>query len=111
MYPCPQSTTFLPTLPNPRINTAGPICAVLGISLDEFYGIRERYTTTEETLLAEKDGLEKDLSSKRQLIAMMEKGVKTRNCIIAALLVLLFLSTAYGLYLDFNDIQVGFWRG
>ena len=96
---------------SPSINTAGPICAVLGISLDEFYGIRERYTTTEETLLAEKDGLEKDLSSKRQLIAMMEKGVKTRNCIIAALLVLLFLSTAYGLYLDFNDIQVGFWRG
>ena len=95
----------------PSINTVGPICAVLGISLDEFYGIGDRYTTTEETLLAEKDGLEKNLSSKRQLITMMEKGVKTRNRIIAALLVLLFLAIAYGLHLDFNCVQIGFWRG
>lgn len=96
---------------SPSINTAGPICAVLGISLDAFFGIGDHYTTTEETLLAEKDGLEKNLSSNRQLITMMEQGVKTRNRIIAALLVLLFLSTAYALYLDFDNIQVGFWRG
>ena len=96
---------------SPSINTAGPICAVLGISIDEFYGIGDHYTATEETLLAEKDGLEKNLSSNRQLITMMEKGVKTRNRIIAALLVLLFLSTAYAVYLDFNCIQIGFWRG
>lgn len=95
----------------PAINTVGPICAVLGISIDEFYGIGDHYTTTEETLLAEKAGLEKNLSSKRQLITMMEKGVKTRNRIIAALLVLLFFATAYGVYLDFNCILVGFWRG
>lgn len=95
----------------PAINTVGPICAVLGISLDEFFGIGDHYTTTEEILQAEKVGLEKNLSSKRQLITMMEQGVKTRNRIIAALLVLLFLAIAYGLYLDFNDSLVGFWRG
>lgn len=95
----------------PSINTAGPICAVLGISLDAFYGIGTHYTANEETLHAENVGLEKHLSSKRQIITMMEKGVKTRNRIIAALLVLLFLATAYGLYLDFNCIQIGFWRG
>ncbi len=95
----------------PSINTVGPICAVLGISLDAFYGIGTHYTANEETLHAENVGLEKHLSSKRQIITMMEKGVKTRNRIIAALLVLLFLATAYGLYLDFNCIQIGFWRG
>lgn len=95
----------------PSINTVGPICAVLGISLDAFYGIGTHYTANEETLRAENVGLEKHLSSKRQIITMMEKGVKTRNRIIAALLVLLFLATAYGLYLDFNCIQIGFWRG
>lgn len=95
----------------PSINTVGPICAVLGISLDAFYGIGTHYTANEETLHAENVGLEKHLSSKRQIITMMEKGVKTRNRIIAALLVLLFFATAYGLYLDFNCIQIGFWRG
>ena len=96
---------------SPSINTVGPICAVLGISLDAFYGIGTHYTANEETLHAENVGLEKHLSSKRQIITMMEKGVKNRNRIIAALLVLLFLATAYGLYLDFNCIQIGFWRG
>lgn len=96
---------------SPSINTVGPICAVLGISLDAFYGIGTHYTANEETLHAENVGLEKHLSSKRQIITMMEQGVKTRNRIIAALLVLLFFATAYGLYLDFNCIQIGFWRG
>lgn len=102
---------FSNTSKAPSINTVGPICAVLGISLDAFYGIGTHYTATEETLHAENVGLEKHLSSKRQIITMMEQGVKTRNRIIAALLVLLFLATVYGLYLDFNCIQIGFWRG
>lgn len=96
---------------SPSINTVGPICAVLGISLDAFYGIGTHYTANEETLHAENVGLEKHLSSKRQIITMMAQGVKTRNRVIAALLVLLFLSMTYALYLDFNCIQIGFWRG
>lgn len=96
---------------SPSINTVGPICAVLGISLDAFFGIGTHYTANEETLHAENVGLEKHLSSKRQIITMMEQGVKTRNRIIAALLVLLFLSITYALYLDTNCIQIGFWRG
>lgn len=95
----------------PSINTAGPICAVLGISIDEFFGIGNHYTATEETLQAEKDGLEKRLSNKREIITMIKQGVKTRNRIIAALIVLLFLAILYGLYLDFSCVQVGFWRG
>lgn len=96
---------------SPSINTAGPICAVLGISLDEFFCIGNHYTATEETLQAEKVGLEKRLSNKREIITMIKQGVKTRNRIIAALIVLLFLAILYGLYLDFNCVQVGFWRG
>lgn len=94
----------------PSINTAGPICAVLGISIDEFFDIGDHYTTTEETLQAEKVGLEKRLSNKRQIITMMEQGVRIRNRIIAALLVLLCLVAMYALYLDFHCVQIGFWR-
>lgn len=96
---------------SPSINTAGPICAVLGISIDDFFGIGNHYTATEETLQAEKVGLEKRLSNKREIITMIKQGVKTRNRIIAALIVLLFLAILYGLYLDFSCVQVGFWRG
>lgn len=96
---------------SPSINTAGPICAVLGISIDEFFGIGNHYTATEETLQAEKVSLEKRLSNKREIITMIKQGVKTRNRIIAALIVLLFLAILYGLYLDFSCAQVGFWRG
>lgn len=94
----------------PSINTAGPICAVLGISIDEFFDIGDHYTDTEETLQAEKVGLEKRLSNKRQIITMMEQGVRIRNRIIAALLVLLCLVAMYALYLDFHCVQIGFWR-
>ena len=94
----------------PSINTAGPICAVLGISIDEFFDIGDHYTATEETLQAEKVGLEKRLSNKRQIITMMEQGVRIRNRIIAALLVLLCLVAMYALYLDFHCVQIGFWR-
>lgn len=94
----------------PSINTAGPICAVLGISIDEFFDIGDHYTATEETLQTEKVGLEKRLSNKRQIITMMEQGVRIRNRIIAALLVLLCLVAMYALYLDFHCVQIGFWR-
>ena len=94
----------------PSINTAGPICAVLGISIDEFFDIGDHYTATEETLQDEKVGLEKRLSNKRQIITMMEQGVRIRNRIIAALLVLLCLVAMYALYLDFHCVQIGFWR-
>ena len=34
----------------PSINTAGPICAVLGISIDEFFGITDKLTMKSSAL-------------------------------------------------------------
>lgn len=102
----------------PSINTAGPICAVLGISIDEFFNITDKLTMSEEvlsakndTLRAHKKELEKHLVDNDKTMKIMMDGVHTRNRIIAALLVLLFLAILYGLYLDFNCVQIGFWRG
>ena len=44
-------------------------------------------------------------------LKIMMDGVRTRNRIIAALIVLLFLVAMYALYLDFHCVQIGFWRG
>nr|DAE38157.1 MAG TPA: helix-turn-helix domain protein [Caudoviricetes sp.] len=102
----------------PSINTAGPICATLGISIDEFFGITDKLTMSEEvlsakndTLRAHKKELEKHLVDNGKTMKIMMDGVRTRNRIIAALLVLLCLVAMYALYLDFHCVQIGFWRG
>ena len=102
----------------PSINTAGPICKVLGVSLDEYFEITDRLTMSEEvlsakndTLRAHKKELEKHLVDNGKTMKIMMDGVRTRNRIIAALLVLLCLVALYALYLDFNCVQIGFWRG
>ena len=102
----------------PAITTAGPICKALGVSLDEYFGITDKLTMSEEvlsakndTLRAHKKELEKHLVDNDKTMKIMMYGVRTRNRIIAALLVLLFLAILYGLYLDFHCVRLGFWRG
>lgn len=101
----------------PSINTAGPICEFLGVSLDEYYGITDKLTMSEEvlsakndTLRAHKKELEKHLVDNGKTMKIMMDGVRTRNRIIAALLALLCLVAMYALYLDFHCVQIGFWR-
>lgn len=102
----------------PSIQTAAPICKVLGVSIDEYFGITDKLTMSEEvlsakndTLRAHKKELEKHLVDNGKTMKIMMDGVRTRNRIIAALLVLLCLVAMYALYLDFNCVQIGFWRG
>lgn len=101
----------------PSILTAAPICKFLGVSIDEYFGITDKLTMSEEvlsakndTLRAHKKELEKHLVDNDKTMKIMMDGVRTRNRIIAALLVLLFMAILYGLYLDFNCVQIGFWR-
>ena len=58
-----------------------------------------------------KKELEKHLVDNGKTMKIMMDGVRTRNRIIAALIVLLFLVAMYALYLDFHCVQIGFWRG
>lgn len=102
----------------PSITTAGPICKVLGVSIDEYFEITDKLTMSEEilsarndTLRAHKKELEKHLVDNGKTMKIMMDGVHTRNRIIAVLLVLLCLTIVYAIYLDFHCIQFGFWRG
>ena len=102
----------------PSIQTAAPICKVLGVSIDEYFEITDKLTMSEEvlsakndTLRAHKKELEKHLVDNGKTMKIMMDGVRTRNRIIAALLVLLCLVALYALYLDFHCVQIGFWRG
>lgn len=102
---------FTADIKSPSLFTAAPICAVLGISLDAFFHIGDHLTANEETLNAEKEGLERYLSSKDETISILYCGIKTRNRIIAALLGIIIIVTAYAIYLDMNALNIGFWRG
>ncbi len=102
---------FTADIKSPSLFTAAPICAVLGISLDAFFHIGTHLTANEETLNAEKEGLERHLSSKDETINILYRGIKTRNRIIAALLGIIIIVTAYAIYLDMNALNIGFWRG
>lgn len=117
----PSSTVnnfFTHTSKAPYISTVGPICAALGVSLDEFFGITDHLTTSEETLQAEKDGLEHRLENKRHTIGLMETelnnlrhSVKLYRWIILGLSLLIVGLFVWCVWVDIRCANYGFWRG
>lgn len=81
----------------PNLETAGPICRVLGISLDSYFGIEapERELAGNEQTL-----LEKDLAHEREKTALLETIIRQKNrvvylmfgmCGVLSLLLILYL--------------------
>lgn len=96
---------------SPSIYTAGPICKVLGISLDEYFVITDRLTPTEETLTAHRDELEHHVDSQDHAIARLEKSVIFGRHIILGLLAVVAILIIWCVYLDMSCYDIGFWRG
>ena len=66
---------------------------------------------------AEKVGLEKRLSNKRETIDVqnhtinvMEKGLRIRNCVILVMGVAIVLLLCWCVYVDMHALNIGFWR-
>lgn len=95
----------------PSIYTVAPICKVLGISLDEVFGIAEHLTPTEETLQARNDELERHVDAKADTIEIMRRGVRIRNGVVAIMFLIIVFLTVWCVYIDFHCIDYGFWRG
>ena len=96
---------------SPSVYTVAAICKVLGISLDEAFGISEHLTPTEETLQARNDELERHVDAKADTIEIMRRGVRIRNGVIAILFLIAVFLAAWCVYIDFHCIDYGFWRG
>ena len=96
---------------SPSVYTVAAICKVLGISLDEVFGISEHLTPTEETLQARNDELERHVDAKADTIEIMRRGVRIRNGVVAIMFVIIVLLTVWCVYIDFHCIDYGFWRG
>ncbi len=95
----------------PSVYTVAAICKVLGISLDEEFGISEHLTPTEETLQARNDELERHVDAKADTIEIMRRGVRIRNGVIAIMFVIIAMLAVWCVYIDFHCIDYGFWRG
>lgn len=83
---------------SPSIDTVGPICKVLDVSLDRYFGIEtpERELSEHEQAL-----LEKDLSYERQKIKMLEESNRQKTRMIYLLFALCAaLSLLLGIYLS-----------
>lgn len=96
---------------SPSVYTVAAICRVLGISLDEVFGITEHLTPTEETLQARNDELERHVDAKADTIEIMRRGVRIRNGVIAIMFLIIVFLTVWCVYIDFHCIDYGFWRG
>ena len=96
---------------SPALYTTAPICAALGVSLDEFFGISDKMAANEETLQAERDGLEHRLENKREAIAMLKKGLKMRDRTILTMSVVLIGLLVWCVWVNIHCANYGFWRG
>lgn len=96
---------------SPSVYTVAAICKVLGISLDEAFGISEHLTPTEETLQARNDELERHVDAKADTIEIMRRGVRIRNGVIAIMFLIIVFLAVWCVYIDFHCIDYGFWRG
>ena len=96
---------------SPSVYTVAAICRVLGISLDEVFGITEHLTPTEETLQARNDELERHVDAKADTIEIMRRGVRIRNGVILILFIAVLLLAAWCVYIDLHCTDYGLWRG
>lgn len=95
---------------SPSVYTVGPICAVLGVSLDRIFEIVPDEPGDELTP-SERELMERQLKVEREKQALLERSVKTLRRIVFGLIVAVVLIAMYAVTLDICTSTVGFFRG
>lgn len=81
----------------PSIYTAGPICRVLGVSIDAFFHIRPTPDPS----------LEAQLTHEQELHLICARAIRHKNYLIFGLMILLALALAYGITIDTLNPNIG----
>ena len=114
---------FRATTHSPTLETLGPICAYLGISIDQFLGMEPTEDspppeTIEEIVNREMDvyrqeinGLNAQNELLREFMERQSHGIRNRDRLLRWLLVLLICTLAYAVYLDLHCLEFGFFHG
>lgn len=81
----------------PSIYTAGPICRVLGVSIDAFFHIQPTPDPS----------LEAQLAHEQELNLIRTRAIRHKNYLILGLMILLTLALAYGITIDLQNPNIG----
>lgn len=81
----------------PSIYTAGPICRVLGVSIDAFFHIQPTPDPS----------LESQLAHEQELNQIRTRAIRHKNYLILGLMILLAIALAYGITIDLQNPNNG----
>lgn len=84
----------------PSIYTAGPICRVLGVSMDAFFHIQPTPDPS----------LEAQLAHEQEMNQLRTRAIRHKNYLILGLMILLALALAYGITLDMLNPNIGLFQ-
>lgn len=84
----------------PSIYTAGPICRVLGVSIDAFFHIQPTPDPS----------LEAQLAHEQEMNQLRVRAIRHKNYLILGLMILLAITLAYGITIDMLDPNMGLFR-
>ena len=84
----------------PSIYTAGPICRVLGVSMDAFFHIQPTPDLS----------LEAQLAHEQEMNQLRTRAIRHKNYLILGLMILLALALAYGITLDMLNPNIGLFQ-
>lgn len=91
---------FASSFKMPSIYTAGPICRVLGVSIDAFFHIRPTPDPS----------LEAQLTHEQELHLICARAIRHKNYLIFGLMILLALALAYGITIDMLNPTIGLFK-
>ena len=94
----------------PSVYTVGPICKVLGISLDEYFAISEHLTPTEESLKVQQAEMQERLRLKAHTIETLETVLRSKRHTIYNLIVIIILLVVWCISMDLSCLDVGIFR-
>lgn len=84
----------------PSIYTAGPICRVLGVSIDAFFHIQPTPDPS----------IEAQLAHEQELNQIRTRAIRHKNYLILGLMILLALALAYGITIDMLNPNIGLFQ-
>lgn len=84
----------------PSIYTAGPICRVLGVSIDAFFHIQPTPDPS----------LEAQLAHEQEMNQLRTQAIRHKNYLILGPMILLALALAYGITLDMLNPNIGLFQ-
>ena len=90
---------------SPSVDTVGPICAALGVSMDEHFGVE----TPAEDNMSEVERLQLRLESAERVNGIYEKEIRRKN-ILVWILAFIVLAALLALLVDLCSPNVGWIR-